>query len=257
MTRHKKSRLTLRSMYQWHRYIGISAAFFILILAVTGIMLNHTTQLELDSNHIESEWLLNYYGIEAPENINNYQLGDQWISQWNEKLYLDTQFIGETRKNIVGAVLYKNMIIIAQSDTIFLYTLKGELIEAVTGSEGIPSGIEAIGISDEEQIAIRAANGVFTTNQEFLFWLNTPTAITIWTNSTTLPQPITKKIMELYRGKGLNIERVILDLHSGRLLGDWGIYFTDFIALLMIFLASSGFWIWGTRIIKKKKHHKN
>ena len=257
MTRHKKHKLTLRSMYQWHRYVGISAAFFIIILAVTGIMLNHTSQLKLDTNHIESEWLLNYYGIKAPENINNYSLGKQWLSQWNEKLYLDTQYIGETGKKIVGAIHYKNMIVIAQSDSLLLYTPKGELIDIVSGKDGIPAGIEAIGHSDKGELAINAANGVFTTNQELLFWSKTHTTITVWADTSTLPQPVMKPILEHYRGKGLKIERVILDLHSGRLLGDWGIYFTDFIALLMIFLASSGMWIWVTRNIKKKKHHKN
>jgi len=34
MTRHKKHGIKLRSMYQWHRYIGVSVAVFILILAM-------------------------------------------------------------------------------------------------------------------------------------------------------------------------------------------------------------------------------
>jgi len=41
MTRHnkKKSRAKLlRSLYIWHRYIGIGAAVFVIILAVTGLV---------------------------------------------------------------------------------------------------------------------------------------------------------------------------------------------------------------------------
>lgn len=257
MTRHKKNAIKLRSMYQWHRYIGVSVALFILILAVTGIMLNHTHRLELDKNYIQEEWLLNHYGIAAPENIKNYQVGKQWLSQWDDQIYLDTHAIGETNKSIIGAVLYQSMIIIAQFDTLLIYTLDGELIERIAGSEGVPSGIEAIGITDKKQLAVRAANGVFTTNQKFLFWQKTPSAISVWSDSAALPKMLYQNILELYRGKGLNLERVILDLHSGRLLGDWGIYFTDFIAMMMIFLASSGFWIWAMRILKSKKQHKN
>lgn len=257
MTRHKKHGIKLRSMYQWHRYVGVSIALFILILAVTGIMLNHTSRLELDKKYIQAEWLLSHYGISAPENIKNYQIGKQWVSQWDNQLYLDTQAIGETDKSLIGAILYQSMVIIAQHDTLLIYTLDGELIERVAGSEGVPSGIEAIGVTDKKQLAVRAANGVFTTNQEFLFWQKSPSAISVWSDSATIPKDLYQNILELYRGKGLNLERVILDLHSGRLLGDWGIYFTDFIAILMIFLASSGFWIWGMRIIKKNKHRKH
>ncbi|MCW8900505.1 MAG: PepSY domain-containing protein [Gammaproteobacteria bacterium] len=257
MTRHKKHGVKLRSMYQWHRYVGVNVALFILILAVTGIMLNHTGRLELDKKYIQAEWLLTHYGIAAPENIKNYQIGKKWLSQWDDQLYLDSHAIGETDKSIIGAVLFQSMFIIAQNDTLLIYTLDGELIERVAGSEGVPSGIEAIGITDKDELAVRAANGVFTTNQEFLFWQKTPAAISVWSDSAVLPKTLYQNILELYRGKGLTLERVFLDLHSGRLLGDWGIYFTDFIAILMIFLASSGFWIWSMRIYKTKKHHKH
>ena len=63
MTRHKENAIKLRSMYQWHRYIGVSVALFMLILAVTGIMLNHTSRLELDKNYIQTEWLLNHCSV--------------------------------------------------------------------------------------------------------------------------------------------------------------------------------------------------
>lgn len=257
MTRHKKHGIKLRSVYQWHRYVGVSIALFILILAVTGIMLNHTHQLKLSKIYIQAEWLLSHYGIAAAENIKNYQIKKQWISQWNNQLYLDTQVIGKTDKSIIGAVHYKNMIIIAQHDSLLIYTSNGELIERVGGNEGVPSGIEAVGITDKNQIAVRAANGVFTTNHEFLFWNKSHSAISIWSDAADLPKTLYQSILELYRGKGLNLERVVIDLHSGRLLGDWGIYFTDFIAILMIFLASSGFWIWSMRILKKKEHRKH
>lgn len=252
MTRHKKHGIKLRSMYQWHRYVGISIAIFVIVVAITGIMLNHTGQLALDKKYVQSNWLLEHYGITAPQHIKNYPVKTHWVSQWHEQLYLNTQHIGKTDKNILGAVLYQGMIIIAQDDSLFLYTPEGELIERISGSEGVPSGIEAIGITDNNKLAVNAANGIFTTSNELLFWQKTPSVITLWSGSADLPADLYQKILILYRGTGLNLERVILDLHSGRLLGNWGIYFTDFIALMMIFLASSGFWLWLMRTFKKK-----
>ena len=254
MTRHKKHGIKLRSMYQWHRYVGVSIAVFIIIIAVTGIMLNHTSQLALNKKYVQSNWLLEHYGITTPQNIKNYPVKSHWVSQWHDLLYLNAQRIGKTDKDVIGAVLYQGMIIIAQDDALFLYTPEGELIERISGSEGVPSGIEAIGITDKKQLAVSAANGIFTASNDLLFWKKSSSAITVWSGYADLPVDLHQKILTLYRGSGLNLERVILDLHSGRLLGNWGIYFTDFIALLMIFLASSGFWLWTMRKKKKKKH---
>lgn len=72
MTRHKHHRVKLRSMYQWHRYFGVAIALFVILLSVTGMLLNHTVQLALDKRYVQSNWLLGWYGISAPEQIRSY-----------------------------------------------------------------------------------------------------------------------------------------------------------------------------------------
>ncbi len=49
MTRHPKARSRaklLRSLYVWHRYLGLSAALFVILLSATGLALNHTELLQ-------------------------------------------------------------------------------------------------------------------------------------------------------------------------------------------------------------------
>jgi uncharacterized iron-regulated membrane protein len=48
--------------------------------------------------------------------------------------------------------------------------------------------------------------------------------------------------MQTYRRGGLPLERVILDLHSGRIVGDWGVYVVDGAALLFLALVITGMW---------------
>jgi uncharacterized iron-regulated membrane protein len=43
------------------------------------------------------------------------------------------------------------------------------------------------------------------------------------------------------------VERVILDLHSGRFFGKLGPWLFDIAALLLILLSLSGAWIWLKR----------
>ena len=42
----------------WHRGMGALAALFLLMLAVTGILLNHTLDLKLAERHLDWPWLL-------------------------------------------------------------------------------------------------------------------------------------------------------------------------------------------------------
>ncbi len=254
MTHRKKPLIQLRSIYQWHRYAGLIAALFVVIIATTGIMLNHGSGLKLDKIYIKANWLLNYYGISAPEDIPSFYTEKKWLSQWDKQIYLDKKMIHKSRSKVIGAVSFSNMIILSQQSTLLAFTEAGELIERVTGTEGLPSGIEAIGITDSNKIAIRSSNGIFTTNEDFLFWQAAPSAIVVWSDNLSLPNALKQSLLEIYRGQGLKLDRVLFDIHSGRLFGTFGIYFVDFIAVLIIFLALSGVWLWTVRAMKQKKH---
>jgi len=254
MSRHKKPRIKkLRSMYIWHRYIGVSAALLVVILAITGLMLNHTGKLRLDSRYVSNNWLLDQYGIRAPANIRSYRVENYWLSQWGERLFLDQTDVGMTQEKLLGALYYGGMLVVALDSEVWLLTPEGELIEKLGGTEGIPAGMSAIGLTDEGRIAVMAAHGVYTADRELVIWHDAPEAITVWVDSEDLPAGLHQRLLEKYRGQGLPLERVILDLHSGRLFGKYGIYVMDAAAVLMLFLAFSGSWIWGIRQIRNRQ----
>lgn len=255
MSRHKSPPRfkKLRSMYIWHRYVGISAALLVLILAVTGLMLNHTGELELDSQHIQNNWLLDHYGISAPQEVRSYQVNDRWLSQWGDRLFLDQVDLGATSQPLFGMLFYDGMFVLALQSEVWLLTVEGDVIEKMRGTEGIPAGISAIGLTDEGRVAVMAAHGVYTADQSLVIWEDAPEAITVWVDSAELPAQLKQILLEKYRGHGLSLERVILDLHSGRLFGAYGIYVMDAAAVLMVFLALSGTWIWGIRHVRTRQ----
>lgn len=254
MRQHKKPRLKkLRSMYIWHRYIGVSAALLVIILAITGLMLNHTDKLQLDSRYVSNNWLLNQYGIHAPTDIYAYQLQNHWLSQWGERLFLDQTEIGETQEKLLGGLFYKGMLIMAMESEVWLLTPEGELIEKLGSNEGPPAGMSAIGIGDDGQVAVMSARGIYTADRDLVIWQDAPETITVWVNSKDLPASLYQHLLQKYRGRGLSLERVILDLHSGRIFGQYGIYIMDAAAVLMLFLAISGSWIWGIRQIRNRQ----
>ncbi len=254
MSRHKKPRIKkLRSLYIWHRYIGVSAALLVVVLATTGLMLNHTEKLQLDSHYVSSPWLLDQYGIHAPANVHSYHLQNHWLSQWGEHLFLGQIDVGETQEKLRGGMFYENMLVIALENEVWLLTSQGELIEKLGNSEGLPTGISAIGITNDGQVAVMTAHGVYIANRDLLTWQDAPEAITAWVDNEDLPAPLHQRLLEKYRGHGLSLERIILDLHSGRIFGQYGLYIMDAAAVLMLFLAFSGSGIWVIRQIRNRR----
>ena len=62
------------------------------------------------------------------------------------------------------------------------------------------------------------------------------------------------RITNWRRGSGLPVERVLLDLHSGRIFGKPGVYVVDAAAILFLVLAASGVWLWGKRRASARAH---
>jgi len=61
-----------RFLYKLHRYLGLSSAIVLLMLSLTGIALNHTEDLNLDSLMIDSKVILDWYGIKSSETLNSF-----------------------------------------------------------------------------------------------------------------------------------------------------------------------------------------
>ena len=62
----KKRRKLTQHIYHWHYRIGLVLAFFLLILLVTGIALNHNADLNLHHISLDWQWLRDWYGMAEP-----------------------------------------------------------------------------------------------------------------------------------------------------------------------------------------------
>ena len=257
MTRHPKSRSRaklLRSLYIWHRYIGLSAALFVMVLSATGLALNHTESLHMDSTHVQSELLLDWYGIHAPEDLGSYSAGSVLITEVNERVFRDSEIIDDVLVPLVGAIGYQDLIVIASLDQLTLLNREGELIETIGSAAGVPAGMKAIGITTDGTIAIKAAHGYYLTDENLLEWIETDAVEATWSTLSDTPPELVQALQASYRGNGLPLERVVLDLHSGRLLGDAGVLLVDAAAILFLLLAMSGVWLWSRRRASARAH---
>ena len=89
---------------------------------------------------------------------------------------------------------------------------------------------------------LHTTHGDYQTDEQFLAWQpNTAPGIR-WADSAPLPETLRNVLIKQYRGMGVSWERLLLDLHSGRLFGKIGVLIMNIAAVLMLLLAITGVW---------------
>ena len=231
----------LLQLRKLHRYIGLSAALFVVIISLTGILINHTHSFSLDKHYIQSPVILSWYGIEQPEHLYGFQIGEHWIYQWEDTLFFSDRQIGHTDYNLVGAIKTSQFSAVATNEELWLLTLDGELIEKLTSPAEKLGDISLIG-QYNDHIIVATANGNFQADNDLVAWHQVQQKDITWSELAKLPDTLSQQTLN--QTHSITWERLLLDLHSGRIAGIGGVYFTDFVALILIFLALSGIVFW-------------
>lgn len=226
-----------------HRYFGLTLAAFGVVLAVTGFMLNHTEALGLDSRYVRWSPLLDWYGISTPNSVAAFRVGERWVTQLGERLYLDERELAGQYGPLAGAIALPDALAIAAGQLLLL-TPAGEPIERLGPAEGLPGEIHRIGLTAATEPVVETAQGRFVADPDFLEWREDRGHHVTWSVAAEPPAALHHRLVERYRGASLSWERLLLDLHSGRLFGRAGVWIVDLAALLLLLLAATGIWIW-------------
>jgi PepSY-associated transmembrane protein len=234
-------------IHKWHKKFGVFVALFVILIVISGIALNHSQQIKLNTNYIQSEWLLDLYQINPASDPVGFQSSDIWVSQVGERIYFNKSEIAKDVSKLIGSVFINGLFVIAFDGQLTLLTNTGEVIEHLTGAEGVPAGMEEIANDDQDNVIIKAAHGFYKVNLDVMDWNESDYLDANWISASPIPDQLKSDLLKQYRGSGLTIERVLLDLHSGRIVGSWGVYIVDLMALLFLFLALSGVWMWWVR----------
>lgn len=231
-------------LYKLHRYMGLLSALILIMLAVTGIALNHTEDLKLDKRKINSNTILNWYGIPSPQNLKSFATLDHWLTQVNQDIYVDNAMLITTEENLLGSIETEEFIVAALSNSLLLISVEGELIEQTP-----LSNIKRIGLNSKKAVVIIAGKEQLSSNDGLLSWHSDNNKAVIWSKNTPLPENIKQTIQNHFRSSILPLERVLLDLHSGRFFGMIGVIIVDISGVFVIILSLSGLAIWLRRKI--------
>ena len=243
MTRKKKRPAS--ALRRLHRSLGAGAALFVLFMVLSGLVINHSNGLGLDRKQVSQTFLLDWYGLEKSGSVVSFAIGHDWLSFAGSQLYLNERPVA-TVNGGVGAVSTGELLIAAGSDELLLLDLDGNLVERLRWASIDPGPIESIGLDERNAVLVKSGARLWSADAELLNWLPTgdPIAGAKWSTSKPAPDTLQRAIEQTYRGQGLSLEKVLLDLHSGRIFGSIGVLVYDLLALTLGFLSVSGLVLW-------------
>jgi hypothetical protein len=232
-------------MRRLHRSVGATAAAFVLFMVMSGLAINHSNDFGLDQRHLSQPLLLDWYGLDGPENIQSFPAGNAWLSFAGSRLFLNDKPVA-TVSNGRGAVLNGEMLIAAGSDELLLLDPEGNLIERLPWGPAGAGPIDSLGLLKNARIVVASAGQLWLADKDVLSWQrDTDAGVSpSWATPATAPAAIQQGITRQYRGTGPSLERFLLDLHSGRFFGPAGVLIYDLMALAIAFLAISGLLLW-------------
>ena len=236
----------MAKLHIWHRYVGITAALFVIILSITGLVLNFNDRLQLDQTHLHSTWLLDHYNIGSFP-ITSFQLKTKVVSQASDYIYLDGAYALHLREKLVGAIELHNDILLATQSSLFLIDPSGQIIEEVGTYSGLPEKPLGIAATSEGFPVVRGINTYWKGSKTLTAWQPLQGPHPKWVAPTDTPDLLNETIQQHARSHEINLERIILDLHSGRLLGAWGQNIMSIAAVLLLVLAITGTILWAQK----------
>jgi hypothetical protein len=232
------------ALKRWHRRIGLMAALFVLALGVTGFCLNHTGQWQWDQLAVRSPLLLRWYGVAQPEHMQGYSLDGRWLSELGGQLFVDAVPVAACQSRLVGALKTGGQVLAACSGELVLLTDGFEVIERIAGVHALPIPVERIG-ADADRLFLLARGKHYTLDLNALSFAEVASPADVqWSTAQSLPNDLVAGLAPFAAGDSITLERVLLDIHSGRVLGAWAVYLVDVMAGLFVLLAVTGVIAW-------------
>lgn len=231
-----------------HYQTGILVSAFLIVFAVTGILLQHTNGLKLNA-HYAPAWLVSpLYGVKVTTST-HYHLKKHWVASAGGWLYLDGQPVsGVIVNNIQGAVWTKEGIWVAVNEELLLLAKTRLIIDRRSTREGLPERITSIGKDQHGGLIVASASGNWKVTEDLRFESagNTNERITWSEIHQTSPAQalLEQQILQHANDHLITWERAITDLHSGQIGGTIGQVVAHLMGFLILLVATAGVVLW-------------
>lgn len=217
--------------------MGVAVSLFVVFLVLTGWALNHTAELGLARLLVQVPWISAWYGLRGGVPATGYTASGHWLIASENGALFDGKPTAFKLRDVIGMAASLDFVAIASRDELVLVDRQGRLVDRVTAAQ-LPAGpIARIGAA-QNQIILQGATAY--ASADGLTW--TPfKGNAEWSAPQPLPQ--IQQVHAKQLAPALPLERIMQDIHSGRVLGRHGPYLMDAVGLLFLLLAGSGLWM--------------
>lgn len=232
-----------RILRHWHRRAGAFSALILLPIAITGIPLNHASELGLDQQYTPA-LMARMVGHQVLPPKSGFQITEnQWVSQCERHIYLNEQPLFRSQTELVGAELIDGILLVAEPAALHLLDAEsGELIESIPAAS-LPVTIRGLSVV-ENRLHLHGPHRVAVANEDFLAFETAAASSSQARLASTLSGELASNIAAIELGHSLSWTNFLTILHSGQIFGQFGRYLTDLAGLALIYLALSGSWLW-------------
>ncbi len=212
------------------------------IACVTGLVLNHTVDLDLSNRHVTAPWIQARYGMTLEGEPQAYGLdGKAYAARWDGQLFHRKTPIDDSSA-LVGAIPLRDGIAVVTASSVHYFGLDGELIETLDSLTLPATPVSRAGRTVDLTLVLETASGNFTGDQNLLNFTESPAGQKVAWSAPTSPSAADLKIWRTaFSGNGIPLDRLILDLHSGRFFGTLGKWIYDLTVIGVLILSATGF----------------
>ncbi|PCJ31421.1 MAG: peptidase [Gammaproteobacteria bacterium] len=221
--------------------LKVVLSLFALILLSSKVLLNHSEQLELDKHYLTEPWLLSHYGMGEVEADAVYLLDNYVISQFDSQLFIDASPAINSPKALRGGIIIDDLMVIATVDELLLFSREGEFIERMTTEAGIPPQIQNIGLFHGDPV-IQTHQGMWRSDFMLDQWESISLQGIGWSEPMSMPASVEKELATYFYGKGISVERLLIDVNNGQFMGSYGRWIVDIVSLLFLFILLTVLW---------------
>lgn len=249
-----RSPLISRLLRRWHRRFGLAAAGFFIFLGVSGLLLNHGETFELDSVQLGSPWLMAWYGLKPAVPEQGFEQEGLLFASQGETWVFGQHKLKAGHGEPVGVVHAAGQLWIATNSEIDLFDTDGRLVDKIEHDLLPGTPIRRIG-SWNGQLLANIGSEIFAT-ADGIAWIRLASdARMAWSRLQPLSATQQQALAPFF-APSLPLQRVVADLHSGRIFGQYGVLLVDALAAALLFLAVSGLWIYFKSNSKHAKEFK-
>lgn len=229
---------------RWHRLLGISSILIVLVTVATGFVLNHSDALALSTRHPDNALVDGLYGQRAAHIANGFDSGRGWLAQAGGHVFLDGHELAQHQAPLRGALTSNDALVLLYADALVEYDAAFSLVATYDELDGLRPPLQRLGVSHARLVVEAGTGSVQIDLTDGSIAPVTVTSNINWSAPVPLPSAQRAALAQAYRGFGVSYERLLLDLHSGRLFGRGGVLLVDGAALCLLVLALSGAYMW-------------